>query len=110
MEQLYLPVLSHFQNGNAWTASDGRLRCRIVPGEGGLTAEAWEGPWAYEFSRVEDTSRFPMDETGLEALRAWAARWGAEINARPPRTLEENLRRRDEVVQEKAKEMENAES
>ena len=45
MEELFLPVLSHFQNGNFWTASGGRMQCRVDPGEEALTAQVWEGPW-----------------------------------------------------------------
>ena len=74
MAEFFLPVLSHFQNRNAWLSSAGRLRYRIVPtltdeeGNGILTAEGWEGPWAYEFSQVEETAQFPLTPEGLEAL------------------------------------------
>ena len=29
-EELFLPVLSHFENGNFWTASGGALRYKVV--------------------------------------------------------------------------------
>ena len=95
MEELYLPVLSHFQNGNLWTGSDRRLRYRIVPEEDQLVAEAWEGPWSYSFSQVEDRQTFPMDSSGLEALAQWIRAWSRTINARPPRSMEETLQVRD---------------
>lgn len=95
MEELYLPVLSHFQNGNIWTGSDRRLRYRIVPGEDVLTAEAWEGPWSYQLSQVEERVEFPLDESGLEALGEWITAWSASINARPPRTLADTIQARD---------------
>ena len=38
MEEYFLPVLSHFQNGNIWTGSDRRLRYRLVPGEEVISA------------------------------------------------------------------------
>ena len=47
-EELFLPVLSHFENGNFWTASGGALRSQVVPETGEsprLTAAVWEGPW-----------------------------------------------------------------
>ena len=103
MAELFLPVLSHFQNENPWTSGIGRLRCRILPtvgkeeGDGGiLTAEVWEGPWAYEFSTVEETKTFPLSQEGLEGLREWLTGWGETVNARPERTLEENIARRVE--------------
>ena len=102
MEELYLPVLSHFQNGNVWTGSDGRLRYRITPGEEGLTAEAWEGPWACELSRVEEVTRFPLDEEGLRALAQWVNTWSAEINARPPESLAQAVQKRDALKAERA--------
>ena len=66
MEDFFLPVLSHFQNENFWTASAGALRYRVTPREEGLAAEVWEGPWRYEDSRVEETRTFPLSDEGLE--------------------------------------------
>lgn len=96
MDALFLPVLSHFQNQNTWTASVGRLRYKVVPGGEALTAEVWEGPWCYELSEVEDQRGFPCSEEGLEALRAWVLEWSGTVNARPKRTLAEDLARRKE--------------
>ena len=104
MEEIYLPVLSHFRNGNLWTGSDRRLRYRIVPGEEILTAEAWEGPWSYELSQVEERVEFPMDESGREALRAWIAGWSDTINARPAKSLADTIRDRDARQAEQQKE------
>ena len=89
-EELFLPVLSHFENGNFWTASGGALRYKVVPDTGEsprLTAEVWEGPWRYQDSTVEETKEFPLSEEGLEELRGWLARWRTEMNARPKKTL-----------------------
>lgn len=97
MEECFLPVLSHFKNGNFWTASMGRMRYRVVPEEENLTAEVWEGPWGYELSTVEEKRWFPLDGEGLEQLRAWALAWGEQINARPVRTLAETIAMRDAV-------------
>ena len=100
MAEFFLPVLSHFQNRNAWLSSAGRLRYRIVPtltdeeGNGILTAEGWEGPWAYEFSTVEETKDFPLTEEGLEALQQWLEEQRQVVEARPQHTLEENIARK----------------
>ena len=104
MPQQFFPVLSHFQNNNSWLSSDGRLRYRIVPtldkvpeGEdptGFVTAETWEGPWAYEFSTVEETKDFPLTEEGLEALQQWLEEQRQVVEARPQHTLEENIARK----------------
>lgn len=102
MAEFFLPVLSHFQNGNPWTGSLGRLRYRIVPAaaqqetDGRLTAEVWEGPWAYEFSQVEDTALFPLSPEGLEELARFLSHWRDQVNTRPERTLAENMARRQE--------------
>ena len=95
MAQMFLPVLSHFQNENPWSASAGRMRYRIIPipapepETGALTAEVWEGPWAYEFSTVEETRTFPLTQEGLDALPQWLSQWDETINARPRRTMAE---------------------
>ena len=98
MAQLFLPVLSHFQNKNPWSASAGRMRCRILPDveQETLTVEVWEGPWSREFSTVELTETFPLSPEGLDALPAWLDARQRDINARPHRTLEENIARKTE--------------
>ena len=97
-EELFLPVLSHFENGNFWTASGGALRYRVEPDTGEnprLTAQVWEGPWRLQDSTVEETTSFPMTEEGLEQLRAWVLAWQQTINARPERSLAETIQARD---------------
>lgn len=100
-EMLFLPVLSHFENGNFWTASGGRMRYRVDPVQGEkeqpatLIAQVWEGPWRLQDSTVEETCTFPMTEEGLEQLRAWALEWQETICARPQKSLEETIRARD---------------
>ena len=60
-EAIFLPVLSHFENENFWTASGGRMRYRVDPVKGdeenppSLTAQVWEGPWRLQDSTVEET-------------------------------------------------------
>ena len=104
MAQLFFPVLSHFQNNNGWLSSDGRLRYRITPtlepcaeGEdpdGILTVEVWEGPWAYEFSTVEESKDFPLTDEGLQDILKWLDGWHDAMEARPQRSLEENIARK----------------
>ena len=100
-EAIFLPVLSHFENDNFWTASGGRMRYRVDPVKGdeehppSLTAQVWEGPWRLQDSTVEETKSFPMTEEGLEGLRAWVLAWQQTINARPERSLAETIQARD---------------
>ena len=100
-ETIFLPVLSHFENKNFWTASGGRMRCRVDPVlrendiPTALTAQVWEGPWRLQDSRVEETGTFPITEEGLEQLRAWLLDWQRAIKARPERSLAETIRARD---------------
>lgn len=101
MEELYLPVLSHFQNGNEWSGSGGNLRYRISPDGEQMIAEVCEGPWCYALSRVEERRVFPMEEERLAEISAWLAGWLEPINARPKKNLEETLRLRDAVAAEK---------
>ena len=97
MEELFLPVLSHFQNGNFWSASAGRMNYRVTPDGDRLTAEVWEGPWCYQLSRVEEQREFPLDEGGLSELRDWIVCWREKINARPLRTMADTLAAREEM-------------
>ena len=99
MDELFLPVLSHFENGNFWTASAGALCCRVDPVKEdawtALEAQVWEGPWSLADSRVEETRRFPLTGEGLEELRAWLTDWRGEMDARPEKTLAETIAARD---------------
>lgn len=97
MVAFFLPVLSHFENQNPWTGSAGRLRYRILPApaEHILTAEVWEGPWAYEFAQVEEARAFPLSQEGLTLLPGWLEQWSRTMEARPRRTLAEDIARRD---------------
>ena len=97
MEELYLPVLSHFQNGNVWTASAGKLRYRAAGGET-IAAEVWQGPWNLELAEIEEKREFPLTEEGIDQLRAWLLTWAEEMNARHEETLEQTLERRDARV------------
>ena len=97
-EELFLPVLSHFENGNFWTASGGAMRCRVDSDTGEsphLTAQVWEGPWRLQDSRVEETREFPLTEEGLAGLRAWLLEWQETMNARPRKSLAEAIAARD---------------
>ena len=101
MADMYFPVLSHFQNGNPWSSNLGRLRFLVRPdlpqeGEATLNVQIWEGPWAPEFSVMEETKVFPLTQEGLEELPRWLIQRAEEFNARPERTLAENIARRVE--------------
>lgn len=97
-EELFLPVLSHFENGNFWTASGGAMRYRVDADteNAGLTAQVWEGPWRLQDSSVEETRQFPLTEEGLGQLREWLLQWQGELNARPKRSLAETIAARDQ--------------
>ena len=96
MPKMFLPVLSHFENGNPWSASEGRMRFLITPEEDStFSVQVWEGPWALEFSTVEQLEHFPMTGEGLEQIPVWLEERRREIEARPKRTLEENIARRN---------------
>lgn len=100
MENLYLPVLSHFQNGNIWTGSAGRLRYCLTPDGDLITAEVWEGPFSYAMSQIEETVSFPLKEEGLNTLAEWLQAWDTKINARPARSISETLQMRTVLAQQ----------
>ena len=89
MAELFLPVLSHFQNENPWSASAGRMRYRILPTpapdpETGVLT-------------VEETRTFPLTQEGLDQLPQWLTQWADTINARPKRSMAEDDKRRTEA-------------
>ena len=63
-QELFLPVLSHFENGNFWTASGGLMRYRVDPVKeedawSALEAQVWEGPWKLGDSTSSSTPVLP---------------------------------------------------
>ena len=69
--EVFLPTLSYLEYGNVWTGSRKKVRWRIEPGEGQMTAEVWSGPLCRECSTVSHTARFPVSEDGLEEMHRW---------------------------------------
>ena len=98
--EFFLPVLSHFENGNAWTASDGAFQYRLKPTEDVIHAEGWEGPFAYEFSAVEETATFPMTEEGLVDIKGWIDQCARTMNERPKKSLAQMQQAREEKTSE----------
>ena len=75
-QEIFIPVLHSFENGNTFSGSSGALRFYLRPqrpeeGEPSIKAEIWHGLYCYEKSEIEQVREFPMTEAGREALRAW---------------------------------------
>lgn len=106
MAELFMPVLSHFNNENHWSARIGRLHYWITPviperedkdtiPEGSvLRVQVWEGPWAREFSVIEEEKDFPLSQEGIDSIPAYLEAWHKTVEARPQRSLEENIARK----------------
>lgn len=81
--EIWLPVLHHFENGNIFTGSCGSLRYKITPSvvmanakevdlaASAIKAEYWHGPMSYECSEIESEKTFPMSPEGREDMRLW---------------------------------------
>lgn len=83
MNEIFLPTLHTFENGNVFTGSFGPLRFRAKPNvvmkdakevdmeQSSITVEYWHGIFCYEKSEMEGEKTFPMSEEGREAMRNW---------------------------------------
>lgn len=84
MQELFIPTLHTFENGNVFTGSFGMLRFKITPQvtmlEGGkevdnansfMKAEYWHGLYCYEKSQIEEETSFPMTKEGREEMKTW---------------------------------------
>ena len=77
--ELYLPTLSHWEHGNPWTGSWGpKARFYIVPQEGQMNVQMWEGPLCRTLAQLEE--QFPISEEGIEQVRTWLLAQCARIN------------------------------
>lgn len=83
MNEIYLPVFHHFENGNVFTGSCGPFRYKITPNvvkatpkevdhaASSIKAEYWHGPLSYEFSAIEAEKTFPMSPEGRAEMQSW---------------------------------------
>ncbi|MDD3164715.1 MAG: hypothetical protein PHS97_02540 [Oscillospiraceae bacterium] len=74
MEEIFIPVLHSFENGNAFSGSCGALRFYLRPeqpdGEdAAIKVEIWHGSLCYEKSEMEEVRRFPMTQDGIAEIR-----------------------------------------
>ena len=80
--EIFLPVLHHFENGNVFTGSCGALRFKVTPAvvrngrevdlaASTIRAEYWHGPMCYECSEIEGEKTFPMSTEGRQAMQEW---------------------------------------
>ena len=93
MNDIFIPTMLFWENGNSWYGSKGLARFFIQPvkheppeedpqGEAYTTldAEVWKGPLTKALSEVLATASFPLSEEGLEQISAWLEDQAARLN------------------------------
>ena len=86
MNDILIPTMLFWENGNTWYGSKGLLRFFIKPvkqEDAGTTLdiELWRGPLAKEFSEIMETASFPLSEEGLTQVTAWLEARAAQVNS-----------------------------
>ena len=93
MNDIMIPTMLFWENGNTWYGSKGSARFFIRPvkheppedTEGlvhtNLEVELWRGPLTKALSEVIATAAFPLSEEGLSHTAAWLEARAAELNA-----------------------------
>lgn len=75
MANVYLPSLSHWEFGNFWSGSKGKLRYYITVsnGEQGkeMLVELWDRDVCRELAEITETKTFPVTQEGLDEMRAF---------------------------------------
>ena len=71
MNEIYVPVLHFFENGNSFTGSSGMLRFFVKPEEEQLRVMLWRGELCLEKSEVECEHSFPLSQEGRDSLLRW---------------------------------------
>lgn len=90
MNEIMIPTLLFWENGNSWYGSKGLARFFIKPvkKESGddtpdhtdLEIELWCGPLTRELSEILATTVFPLSEDGLAQTIQWLEGWATELN------------------------------
>ena len=81
MNELFIPTLSFWENGNSWYGSLGLARFFIQPQEGQLSVQLWRGPLTRELSELLAEAAFPISQEGLDQLAAWLDQQAQAPNA-----------------------------
>ena len=93
MNDIFIPTMLFWENGNSWYGSKGLARFFIRPvkheppeedpqGEAHTTldAEVWRGPLTKSLSEVLATASCPLSEEGLEQISAWLEDQAEKLN------------------------------
>jgi len=93
LNDILIPTMLFWENGNTWYGSKGNARFYIQPvkheppeddPEGKthttLDAELWRGPLTKSLSEIIATASFPLSEEGLIQTTAWLEERAAELN------------------------------
>ena len=77
MNNIEIPTLLFWENGNSWYGRWGNARFFIKPersedgSETQLNIQFWRGPLTMELSEILSTASFPMSEKGLCQIVSW---------------------------------------
>lgn len=90
MNEIFIPTMLFWENGNTWYGSKGEARFYIepftvetegdAPDEKRLKIELWRGPMTKDLSEILETTDFPMTEEGLTQVVDWLEGKASELN------------------------------
>lgn len=91
MNEIQIPTMLFWENGNSWYGSKGSARFFIktqkheeegdLPAHTTLDVEVWRGPLTKALSEILSTASFPLTEEGLFQLAVWLEEQAASLNA-----------------------------
>ena len=74
-DEIFLPSLPHWEFGNFWSGSRGKVRFYITVSEGEdgrqMLAELWDRDVCRELADIRETRRFPCTQAGLDEMKAY---------------------------------------
>ncbi len=92
MNDIYIPTMLFWENGNTWYGSKGPARFFIQPvkheppeddpetkAHTTLDVELWKGPLTKSLSEIIATASFPLSEEGLVQMTQWLEERAAEL-------------------------------
>ena len=89
MNDILIPTLLFWENGNTFYGSKGLARFFIRPVQPEdpqpddvprLEVELWRGPLTKELSEILTTASFPLSEEGLAQVSQWLEERAQELN------------------------------
>ncbi len=78
--KLFLPTLPHWNYGNNWSGSLGKLRFFMTTEQSSVLVEVWDQDVCRELAQIRNSAQFELSQKGLDEIRVWLEEQSGYVN------------------------------